>query len=82
MSVDTQRTLAGFLLVLTLANLFASGMIFFTTRNLRTDAQHQLSQVTKTVERLDDAVTRLCDKSAGVCAPPVAMQPTVPPEKP
>lgn len=82
MSVDTQRNLAGFLLVLTLANLFASGAIFFTTRNLRTDAQAQLSQVTKTVERLDDAVTRLCDKAAGVCAPPVAMQPAAPPEKP
>lgn len=75
MSVDTQRNLAGFLLALTLANLFASGAIFFTTRNLRADAQAQLSQVTQTVERLDDAVTRLCDKSAGVCAPPVAMQP-------
>lgn len=81
MSVDTQRNLAGFLLVLTLANLFASGAIFFTTRNLRTDAQAQLSQVAQTVERLDAAVTRLCDKSAGVCAPPVSMQP-VAPEKP
>lgn len=78
MSVDTQRNFAGFLLALTLANLFASGAIFFTTRNLRTDAQAQLSQVTQTVERLDDAVTRLCDKSAGVCAPPVAMQPSRP----
>lgn len=75
MSVDTQRTLAGFLLALTLANLFASGAIFFSTRNLRADATHQLEQVSKTVERLDDAVTRLCDKSAGVCAPPVTMQP-------
>lgn len=81
MSVDTQRTLAGFLLALTLANLFASGAIFFSTRNLRADATHQLEQVSKTVERLDDAVTRLCDKSAGVCAPPVTMQP-VAPEKP
>jgi len=76
MSVDTQRNLAGFLLVLTLCNLFASGAIFFTTRNLRADAHAQLEQVSKTVERLDDAVTRLCDKSAGVCAPPVAMQPS------
>lgn len=82
MSVDTQRNLAGFLLVLTLANLFASGAIFLTTRNLREDAHVQLDQVAKTVERLDDAVTRLCDKSAGVCAPPVAMQPTASPEKP
>lgn len=78
MSVETQRNLAGFLLVLTLANLFASGAIFFTTRNLRADAHAQLEQVTKTVERLDDAVTRLCDKSAGVCAPPVALQPSRP----
>lgn len=82
MSVDTQRTLAGFLLVLTLANMIASGAIFFATRSLRADAHAQLEQVNKTVERLDDAVTRLCDKSAGVCAPPVAMQPTAPPEKP
>lgn len=81
MSIDTQRNLAGFLLVLTLANLFASGAIFFTTRNLRADAHTQLEQVGKTVERLDDAVTRLCDKSAGVCAPPVTMQP-VPRETP
>jgi hypothetical protein len=78
MSVDTQRNLAGFLLVLTLANLFASGAIFFTTRNLRADAHAQLEQVSQTVARLDDAVTRLCDKSAGVCAPPVAMQPARP----
>lgn len=72
MSVDTQRNLAGFLLVRTLANLFASGAIFLTTRNLRADAHAQLEQVTQTVERLDDAVTRLCNKAAGVCAPPVA----------
>jgi len=82
MSVDTQRTALGFLLVLTLCNLVASGTIFLTTRNLRTDAQVQLSQVTKTVQRLDDAVTRLCDKAAGVCAPSVALQPPVAPEKP
>ncbi len=80
MSVDTQRSLAGFLLVLTLANLFASGAAFLATLNMRNDAKVQLAQVGKTVERLDAAVTRLCDKSAGVCAPPVAMQPA--PEKP
>lgn len=80
MSVDTQRNLAGFLLVLTLCNLAASGAIFLTTRNLRADATVQLAQVSQTVARLDAAVTRLCDKSAGVCAPPVAMQP--PPERP
>lgn len=80
MTANAQRNLAGFLLVLTLANLFASGAVFLTTRNLRADATAQLAQVSQTVARLDDAVTRLCDKSAGVCAPPVAMQPA--PEKP
>lgn len=75
MSIDTQRNFAGFLLVLTLANLFASGAIFMTARNLRADASAQLAQVVETVERLDDAVTRLCDKSAGVCAPPVTSVP-------
>lgn len=75
MSADTQRNFAGLLLALTLSNLFASGAIFLTARSLRTDATAQLHQVVNTVERLDDAVTRLCDKSAGVCAPPVTSQP-------